>query len=547
MRSVDDQAKVAKLRREGSWAIMLTLFMVAYNVSVMPAIMSLIVLDLNSSVGSIQGILVVFSLVTASFAPTTENLCRFYGRTPVFTAGLMLYGIGMGLTALSPTIELLAVSFALLTGIAATPLVSTPWALADLIYADQAEEQTALPLILTATLGGLAGALLGGFLASRLGWRWAFLPSLSVLILVLRLKRSLPNLVIRCAQPIDWVGGLLSFMGLGSIFVGIGLAGEFGWWVAKREFSIAGLVIPPFSISIVPTLVSVGMIILGLFGFWQRRQAKRNEASLLRVGLLREREFVLGILTAMLHTLVVTGIQFNLYQFLPLALSLNPFQTALTVIPYTVTTVVVLVAVVKYLILGHRIAPKHIICSGLFLLATGIAILHNSLYPQVSSLELMPGLIIMGLGSGLFLSYITALTYSAASFEEKPQCRGIYNPVQNLGSSLGRGILGTALVFFMSRDIVDDVSQKLGKALLPAQRNDVIARLQEMLQTFSRDELRTVFANQLPPSVYPLMQSISLDAATSGIRTSLMIALVLTVICFLLATMLPKYPSCRRF
>ncbi len=541
-----EQTRPIQFSDKGFWAITLTLFMVAYNVSVMPAIMAPMVFELNSSVGSIQGILVVFSLVTASFAPTTENLCRFYGRTRVFTGGLLLYGIGIALTSLSPTIEMLAFSFALLTGLAATPLISTPWAIADLIYEDKAEELSTLALILASTLGGLSGALLGSYLASNFGWRWAFVPSLSVLILVLLLRRSLPHLITRCAQPIDWVGGLLSFLGLSSIFVGIGLAGEFGWWEPKREFSIAGLVIPPFAVSIVPTLVAVGAIVLGFFGLWQRRQANRSRASLLRVGLLREREFVLGVLAAMLHTLITTGVQFNLYQFVPVALSLNPFGTALTVIPYNLTTVIVLVSVVKYLILGNRIAPKHIVCSGISLLATGIVILFHSLHSQITSFDLMPGLIVMGVGSGLFLSYVSALTFSAASMEDKPQCPGIYNPVQNLGSSLGRGILGTTLVFFTSQGIVDGVLQELGKTLPFAQRTRIIAELQEMLQTFSKEELRTVFANQLPPSIYPLVRSISLDAATSGIKSSLLIALIFAGICFLLATALPKYPFCRR-
>lgn len=540
------QGQTLQLRHKGFWAISLTLFVVAYNVSVLPAIMPRIVLELNTSVGYIQSILIVFSLVTASFAPTTENLCRFYGRTRVFRSGLILYGIGIALTSLSPTIGWFALSFSLLTGIAATPLISTPWAIADLIYDEDSTELATLALILASVLGGLVGVLLGGFLASRFDWRWAFAPSLSILLLVMLFRRSLPSLNIRSEQPIDWVGGLLSFLGLTSIFMGISLAGEFGWWEPRRVVSIAGLVIPPFAISIVPTLVAVGVIVLGFFGLWQRRQADRSGASLLRVGLLREREFVLGILAAMVHTLITTGVQFNLYQFIPGALSLNPFQTALTVIPYNLIMAIVVVAVVKYQVLSDRIAPKYIVCSGVFLLAMGIGILYNSIHLQVTSLELMPGLIIMGIGSGLFVSFISALAFSAASAENKPQCPGIYNPIQNLGSSLGRGILGTALVFFTSQGIVDGILQKLGKTLLPAQRIEVISKLQEMLQTFSREELQKVFAGNLPPSVYPLMRSISLDAAISGIKISLLIGLVFTGICFLLAINLPKYPSCRR-
>ncbi|AFZ35217.1 major facilitator superfamily MFS_1 [Stanieria cyanosphaera PCC 7437] len=540
-----EQTQKVQFAHKTFWAIAITLFMIAYNVSVMPTIMSPLVRDLNSSVGAIQSILVVYFLVAASFAPSTENLCRFYGRTRIFSISLVLYGIGMTLTSLSPTIEILALCFSLLTGLASTPLISTPLAIADLIYGDD-EERVTIALILASTLGGLFGSLLGGYLASNLGWRWAFVPSLLVLMFVFRLRRSLPNLIVNCTQPIDWIGGLLSFLGLSSIFVGMSLAGEFGWWEPKRAFSIAGLIIPPFAISIVPTLFAVGMILLGFFVFWQRRQANLGKACLFRVGLLRNREFVLGLLTAMLHTLIVTGVQFNLFQFVPLALSLNPFRTALTIIPYNLTMVIVIISVLKYLVLGNRITPKYIVCIGISLLAAGIGVLYSSLHLSVTSLELMPGLIIMGVGSGLFSSYISTLTYSNASKGDKPQASGIYDPIQNLGCSLGRGILGTALVYYTARSIVDDILENLGKTLSPVERLEVIVKLQEMLQTFSREEVREVFANKLPPSIYPLLRLISLDAATSGIKISLLIALFLTGICFLLAVTLPKYPSCRR-
>ncbi|PSB18594.1 MFS transporter [Phormidesmis priestleyi ULC007] len=540
-----EQAQTVQLGRRGFWAISLTLFMIAYNVSVVPAIMPSIVQDLDSSVGYIQSILVLFSLVTASFAPTTENLCRFYGRTRVFVIGLIVYGIGIVLTSLSPTIAGLTVSFALLTGLAATPLISAPWTIADLFCQGKAAERAILVLIVASSLGGLSGGLLGGYLASNFSWRWAFLPSLGVLLVILVLRRSLPKLAVLSQQPIDWVGGLLSFLGLGSILLGVSLAGEFGWWEPKRVFSVAGLVIPPFQLSIVPTLMAVGMITLGFFVFWQRRQADRCGASLLRAGLLRKRGFVLGVLTSMLHVLITTGVQFNLYQFVPVALSLNPFRTALTVIPYNLTMIIVVVAVLKYLPLSGRFVPKYVLHTGIALLAGGIWTLYISLHLQVTSLELMPGLIIMGVGSGLFVSYITGLTYSTASVDEKPEGSGIYNPAQNLGSSLGRAILGTLLVFFASRDIVDGILQQLGKTLEPAQRGLVIAELQEMIQTLSREEIRTVLVNKVPPSIYPMLRSINLEAVNSGMKTSLLIALMFTGICFLFATTLPKYPATR--
>ncbi|MGV0028885.1 MFS transporter [Phormidesmis priestleyi] len=546
------QAQTFQIGRKGFWALSLTVFMVAYNVSVIPAIMPAIVSEFSSSVGYIQTILVLFSLITASFAPTAENLCRFYGRTPVFLTGLVFYGIGIGLTALSPSLGVLAVSFSLITGLAATPLISTPWTVVDLFYKGKSGEQATVVLIVISAMGGLSGALLGGFIASRLGWRWAFVPSLVILVGVWILKRSLPKLITHCEQPIDWVGGLLSFLGLGSILTGITLTIEFGWWEPKRLFSIAGVVLPPFALSIAPTLIAVGVILLGFFVFWQRRQADRSKASLLRAGLLRKRGFVLGMLASMLHTLIVTGVQFNLYQFVPVALSLNPFRTALTVIPYNLTMIIVVVVVLKYLTLGvyptggtalQRFPPKHIIHSGIGFLAVGIVVLYRSLYAHITSLALMPGLIIMGIGSGLFVAYISRLTYSAASIDEKPEGSGIYNPVQNLGSSLGRDILGAALISFASKDIVDNVLNQVGQTLSPSDRNQLIAQLQEMIKTLSQQEIREVFISKLPSSMAPLIRSISLEAVTSGMQTSLLFALVLTGICFLLTITLPKYPS----
>lgn len=529
------------LDRKDVWALRLTLFMIAYNIAVVSPIMPLLVRNFNSSMGYIQGALVLFSLVTASFAPTTENLCRFYGRERVFMGGLIGYGIAITMTALSADISVLVISFSILAGLAATPLVSAPWAIMDFAYDGKDEQKAALAFILASTLGGLSGSILGGLIASKVGWRWAFTPSIAVFLLVLLLGRSLPRTTLKLSkEPIDWVGGLFSLGGLGSILVGISLAGEFGWWERKRTFAIAGLVIPPFSISIVPLLLTVGVISLGLFLFWQRRQAARG-ASLFRVGLLRKRTFVFGMLAAMLHTLVTTGVQFNLYQLLPTILKLNPFQTAIAVLPYSLTLVVVLTTLLMYFSIDQTIAPKYVIYIGLTFLAVGLLQIYSVMNQSLTALKLLPGLVIMGTGSALFLAYIASLTYSAATQDEKPEGTGIYNPIQNLGSSLGRGILGTTLISFTSQGIVNRVVETMGTQLSQLQRKDAINTLERMIQTYSGEEVRAVFA-KLPAIVQPSLKTIIHTSAFEGIRLSLMVALTFTAVCFLLATPLPRHP-----
>ena len=40
----------------------------------------------------------------------------------------------------------------------------------------------------------------------------------------------------------------------------------------KQQFKILGLVIPPFSLPIVPLLIATGIICLGIFIAWQRQK-----------------------------------------------------------------------------------------------------------------------------------------------------------------------------------------------------------------------------------------------------------------------------------
>lgn len=528
------------LDRKDFWALWLTLFLIAYNVSVIPPIMPLLVRELDTSLGYIQGALVLFSLVTASFAPTSENLCRFYGRERVFLTGLVLYGMGIVAMALSPDIGFWVVSFSVWTGLAATPLVSAPWTIMDFAYDGKAEQKASLAFTLASVCGGLSGGIMGGLIAANFGWRWSFAPSILAFLLILWLGRTLPSTAVPRKVPLDWVGGLISFLGFGFILLGISLSGEYGWWKPKESFSIAGVVIPPFAISIVPTLISVGVICLGLFAVWQRQQKRSGGASLLRVGLLRNTVFVCGLLAATLHTLITSGMQFNLYQALPTILPLNPFQTALAVLPYTLTTVVVIVVLLQYLRVDDQLPPKYIVYFGLTLLTVGLLSLYLAIDLKMTTFSILPSLIVMGMGSGLFLAYIGTLTYATTSHADKPEGSGIYNPFQQLGNSLGRGILGTTLITAISAGVVDRVVQLMGANLSSSQRREAISALQRMVQTFSKEERRAALAKALPESVMVQLPAIARSATVDGMKIALMTAIVISVICFLLSTQLPK-------
>lgn len=518
----------------GPLGLCLTMFMLSYTVGVVPPIMPPLVQEFNSSVGYVQSALVLMSLVTASFTPTAENLSRRLGRRRVFSAALALFAVGLGLVIVSPDMGFFTLGLAGFTGLAATVLVSTPVALMEGHYRDgMAQKYALLALTLAGVVGALVGSITGGIMAFEYSWRWAFGLELVLIPVIAGLVRFLAIPAPVSTLPLDWVGGLLSVAGFGCTLVGLSLAAELGWWVPKGK--AAGW-LAPFGISVVPLLIVAGAICLGLLVFWERQRSRLGYPPLLRMGVFSRRIYTLGLTIGTLHTVITVGVQFNLFQFIPAVVGLNPIQTAIAVMPTTLTQIIVLIILARC-----RPAQPHrsLLQLGLLIKTLGLMLLFMAIRPNLAPLELLPALVVMGLGTGLFATYITSLTFTDTHAHEKAEARGVYRPFQNLGASLGRGILGTLLVGLASARIVDGILAELGQTLEPAVRRQTILALQAALQTLRRSDRAQIFSS-LPPQVKPALNDILNTAATTAMRETLLVAIALCILCLGLSFLLPK-------
>ena len=514
----------------------LTLFMVSYTIGVVPPIMPPMVREFDSSVGYVQSALVLMSLVTASFAPTAENLGRRLGRKPVFGLALMLYGIGLLIVIISPDMGIFTLGFSAIIGLAAATLVSTPLALIDHLYDDVAEQYGMLALSISGIVGSLLGSILGGLMAFELSWRWAFAFELALIPLIWLLVRRTAIPEPGYTPPIDWIGGLLSLGGFGLTLVGVSLAGEYGWWAPKKQPWLFENVLTQFGISIVPILISAGIVCLALLIFWQRQRAQHGESSLLRMGVFNRKVYITGLAIGTLHTMISAGVNFNLFQFIPAVVGINSFRTALTVMPYTIAQLVVLIVLVKR---RPQFPPRYLLQVGLLVKSIGIAMLLATVRVTVTAWGFLPALVVMGIGTGLFVTFITSLTFSATAENEKAEARGVYRPFQNLGASLGRGILGTILIALASVRIVDSLVAELGQTVDASTRRDAIRTLLTAIQTFTRDEQAELFA-QLPDRIQPSLNTILDSSAVEAMQITLSIILALSLLCLGLSFLLPK-------
>jgi MFS family permease len=76
----------------------------------------------------VQTVIAMYALVMAAFMVTGAKLADLWGRRRVFTLGALTYGTGAGVTALSPSLGIMAFGWSLIEGLGAalvTPAILT--------------------------------------------------------------------------------------------------------------------------------------------------------------------------------------------------------------------------------------------------------------------------------------------------------------------------------------------------------------------------------------------------------------------------------------
>ena len=89
----------------GKWSVLIVLsaaqFLMVLDQSVMNVSISQLVADFDTTVTTIQGVITLYSLVMAALMITGGKLGDLWGRRRAFSIGLVIYGFGSALTAVS--------------------------------------------------------------------------------------------------------------------------------------------------------------------------------------------------------------------------------------------------------------------------------------------------------------------------------------------------------------------------------------------------------------------------------------------------------------
>jgi EmrB/QacA subfamily drug resistance transporter len=428
-------------------------FLMVLDAAVMNVSISQLVADFDTTVTTIQGVITLYALVMAALFLTGGKLGDILGRRRAFVIGHMIYAAGSLLTALSWSVASLTLGWSIVEGIGAAIVLP---ALAALVAGNFEGKERAAAY---GALGGVAGAaiavgpILGGWLTTELTWRLVFAGEVviatGIVLATPRLLRDAPRE--GPAPRLDWVGSLLSALGLGLVVFGVLNASTWGW-LAPRNSPVE-----PFGFSLAPFVVAAGGVLLAAFRAWERREEERGHSPLMHFALLGRPVLRSGLVTFLGQNIVLMGVFFAIPLYLQIVQGFDALETGIRMLP---TSVALLVTALLGARLATRFSPRTIVRAGFVCLLAAVGFLLGTIEPQIDTADFDVAMGVLGVGMGLVVSQLGNVVQSAVQESDRSEAGGLQYTAQQLGSSLGTALIGaiviTGLAAAFSANVGDD-------------------------------------------------------------------------------------------
>jgi EmrB/QacA subfamily drug resistance transporter len=402
--------------------------------------------DLDTGLSGLQWTLDAYLVTLASLLLLGGALGDQYGRRRVYLLGMAAFTAASLLCAVAPDIRLLVAARAL-QGVGAAMLV--PGSLAILTSTFHPDDRGRAIGAWSALAGATAaiGPFLGGWLIDSVSWRLIFVINLPIaaiaaFITLVHVPASRP-----APAPVDGggharpdiAGALAVSLGLGALaFALIEGAGGFG----------------------PPEVVAAVVGIAALVAFVAIERAKPR--PMLPLGIFRSRQFTGANLTTLAVYAALSGALFLLVLELQLVLGYAALEAGAALLP---VTMIMLLLSSRMGQLAQRIGPRWPMSIGPLVVAAGLALLTRVEAGATYALEVLPAVVVFGLGLAVTVAPLTAAVLAAVDDVHMGVASGVNNAVARVAGLLAVAVLPAAV----GLDIAggpDDITQGFHRAML---------------------------------------------------------------------------------
>lgn len=407
------------------WVAILSSFVAFLDGSIVNVALPAIRSELGGGVATQQWIVNAYLLALSSLILLAGTLSDSFGRVRVLRVGLAIFGVASLACALAPT-GMLLIAARGVQGAGAALLVPSSLAIITSTFSAQARGRAIGTWTAWTGAGFIAGPLLGGLLVDTVGWRWVFAVNAAPIVATLILLTTLRSHEGRSGQRVDITGAALA---------GLGLAGPVFALIEQQRLGWSHPLVLVFFIG--------GVISFAAFLWWEYKTVH----PMLPLRLFRSRNFAVGNLaTVFIYAGVPLGL-LTVTLFLQEVAGFSAFEAGLATVPVALLS---LLLAQLFGGLAGRFGHRLFVTAGPAIAASGYLVMLTSREPLNFWVQLLPGLLLIGLGHSMTVAPLTASILGSVDTRES----GIGSAINNATSRVA-GLISISFISVIVGDELD--------------------------------------------------------------------------------------------
>jgi EmrB/QacA subfamily drug resistance transporter len=410
-------------------AVSLGLFMIMLDNTVVNVALPSIQQSLGLSLSELEWVVAGYALTFAALMLTGGKLADLLGRRRVFVAGLVVFTLASLACGLAGSAEVL-IGARVVQGIGAAMM--NPATL-SIITATFPPRQRGTAIGIWAGVSALAlaiGPLVGGLLSEHVDWSWIFFVNVPVGIVAIAAAYAFIDEsrdTSRDQRP-DVPGLVTSGVGLFALTYALIEANSHGWGSTRILGAFA--------------LAAVSLAAFVLLELRQRR-------PMLDLTLFRNATFSGANVAMLLVALAMFGVFFYVSLYVQQILGYSPVEAGASFLPATILIAMLAPFVGRVV---DRVGSRWLTSSGMVLLALSL-VLFARLGTGSSYWEILPGLVVMGVGMALTMTPTTAAAMGSVPRDQAGVGSAVLNSMRQVGGSLGIAITGAIVAHVTSTSL----------------------------------------------------------------------------------------------
>jgi len=424
------------------------------------------------------------------------SLGDLFGERRMFMVGVAGFGVTSVFCAVAPTIELLVLARAL-QGVFGALL--TPAALAVIVATFPPDERGKAVGAWTAWggIGTVLGPLIGGQLVDAASWRWIFAINIPIVLVTLGLVSRVmaPGRPRPAEARVDYVGAALCALGLAGITYGLIEQPRNGW-------SDPSVWLP----------LAAGVVLFASFVIWEAR----SRHPMLPLELFRRRNFTIGNIETFSMYAGLGLLFFFLVLYLQQVAGYDALEAGSTTIP---VTILMFLLSTRFGALADRHGPRFFMGVGPLVAAVGLAWFMR-LDANVDYLtDLLPGLLVFGVGLSMTVAPLTATVLADADERNAGIASGVNNAIARVASLIAIAAVGAIVTASYGASLRDDLGPVASRPAVNAAIKDA-----------EKQPLAQVQVPNAPPRVRARIEDASRDASVDAFHLAVGIAATLVAL-----------------